>query len=287
MPNNRVFYACHAVGVGQGGPSRVSGAQSVAMSTTFDVEPVFQLGQIESVDTLQLSPSVEVTVNRVLTSGGGTIISGDFMDYVGTDDYHVCLSIGDDTSPVLSSPSTHISITGAGVSGVTYNFPVDGTFTEEVNFLARDKALGGCSVSLGAAETATVKTRQYYSSGAPSAVTSAGNLTNVSISASISRENLFRLGEYKAFHNYATLPAEITVDFEVSATSTDGIAIADYSACNGPASGGETIALDICGHTFTMEKCILSNVSYGGGDTGGGNATITFSYTTYNSLTVS
>jgi hypothetical protein len=31
----------------------------------------------------------------------------------------------------------------------------------------------------------------------------------------------------------------------------------------------------------------LTSVNYQGGDTGGGNATITFSYTTYNELTIS
>ena len=33
-------------------------------------------------------------------------------------------------------------------------------------------------------------------------------------------------------------------------------------------------------------KCRLSAVNYGGGDAGGGNATVTYSYTTYNEFTV-
>ena len=41
------------------------------------------------------------------------------------------------------------------------------------------------------------------------------------------------------------------------------------------------------GTTFDLgTKNRLSSVSYGGGDAGGGNATMTFSYTTFNQLDI-
>lgn len=285
MPNNRVFYACHAVSVGGG---FVAGAQSVGMTTTFDLEPVFQLGQLKQIDTVTLAPQVEITLTRVL-GVGGTIYSGTFEDMFEPAEETLCLSIGDDTSPLLTSASSSIYCTGAGLTGVTYNFPVDGTFTEEVTYLARGKLLSGCSVTAQeyTDDTTDVKTRQHYAGGAPAVVTAAGNLTNITISTSPGRELMYKLGEYKSFHSYPNTPAEVTVEFEVTATSTDGIEIAEVEACNSPTIPQQDISLDICGTTFTMEKCKLSNITYGGGDTGGGNSTINFTYTTYNSLEVS
>jgi hypothetical protein len=285
MPN-RIFYACQAVSVNG---AAVHGAQSVGITTTFDLEPVFQLGQVKPVDILTVTPNVELTISRALTTTNHTIWSGDFIANVGQANKEVCIAIGDDTSPLLSGGTASIYCTGAGISGVTYTFPVDGFFTEEVTFVAQHKALGGCGVSVTEDTTSKAKTRQHYSSGAPALVTNAGNLTNITISTSVGRENLFKLGQYQSYHNYANLPAEVTVEFEVSATSVDGIALGAVAACTSPTGGAfdqQNIVLNICGKTFTMEKCKLSNVTYGGGDTGGGNATINFTYTTYNNLTV-
>jgi hypothetical protein len=287
MPN-RIFYACHAVSVDG---SVVHGAQSVGITTTFDLEPVFQLGQVEALEVMSIAPNVEITVSRALTSQNATIWNGDFLTNVATANKTVCIAIGDDTAPLLTSSTAQIYCTGAGISGVTYTFPVDGVFTEEVTFVAQHKQIGGCSVSVTKDTTSKAKTRQYYSGGAPSLVTNAGNLTNITISTSVGRENLFKLGQWKSYHSYMNLPAEVTVEFEVSATSVDGIAVGtDVGACASPTGGAfdeQNIVLNICGKTFSMEKCKLSSVTYGGGDTSGGNATINFTYTTYNSLTVS
>jgi len=283
--NNRVFYACHAVAVDG---NFVPGAQSVGMTTTFNLEPVFQLGQLQQMDTLSLAPQVELTLTRVLEDSSGTIYSGKFEDMFEGADTELCLSIGDDTSPLLTVPTSNIWCTGAGLTGVTYNFPVDGVFTEELTYLARGKLLNGCSVVAEKKldSSTTVKTRQFYNGGAPALVTSAGNLTNISISTSPGRELMYKLGEYKAFHSYVNTPAEVTVEFEVTATGSDGFGIPDVESCSAPDIPSQDIVLDICGTTFTMENCKLSNITYGGGDTGGGNATITFTYITWNSLEV-
>lgn len=286
MPN-RIFYACQAVSVNN---TAVAGAQSVGITTSFDLEPVFQLGQVKPVDIMTVSPNVEITVTRALTSQNSTIWNGDFITNVGAANKNVCIAIGDDTAPLLTGGTAQIYCTGAGISGVTYTFPVDGIFTEEVTFVAQHKQVGGCSVTVTQDTTSKAKTRQHYNGGAPSIVTSAGNLTNITISTSVGRENLFRLGQWQSYHNYANLPAEVTVEFEVSATSIDGIALGTVASCTSPSGGAfdeQNISLNICGKTFSMEKCKLSNVTYGGGDTGGGNATITFTYTTFNNLTVS
>ena len=75
MANNRIFYACHNVQIH--GPSgtdavendswyTIQGAQSVGMNTSFNLEAVYQLGQLSLYDNYEETPEVEITVNKVL-----------------------------------------------------------------------------------------------------------------------------------------------------------------------------------------------------------------------------
>ena len=60
MPNNRVFYAVQAVGIAPFGSTTyatVHGLQSVGITTTFNLEQVFELGQLaiyENIETYQM-----------------------------------------------------------------------------------------------------------------------------------------------------------------------------------------------------------------------------------------
>ena len=51
MPNKRLFYATYGLGLAPTGASPtfvgVSGVQSVGLNTTFKLDPVFQLGQLD------------------------------------------------------------------------------------------------------------------------------------------------------------------------------------------------------------------------------------------------
>ena len=276
MPNKRIFYACQAVAIDG---AFVNGAQTVAVTTNFDIEPVLQLGQIDLVDALTLNPTVDVSISRILSDTNTPVWSGAFLDIIRKDDSTITLSIAD------------VHITGAGLTSISYNFSVDGVFTEEIGFSARGKDLSGGSVTAIKDVASKPKTRQFLNVSAstiPNLVTSAGNLTNITINSSIGRENILELGKYNASGSFANLPAEVNVDFEVTADTLDTVEIPTVPSCSSPTGEAfekQDIIIDVCGYTFTMENCKLSNVSYSGGDTGGGNATISFSYITFNSLT--
>ena len=288
MPNKRIFYACQAVAIDG---AFVNGAQTVAVTTNFDIEPVLQLGQIDLVDALTLNPTVDVSISRILSDTNTPVWSGAFLDNIRKDDSTITLSIGDDTSEDLTTSIADVHITGAGLTSISYNFSVDGVFTEEIGFSARGKDLSGGSVTAIKDVAAKPKTRQFLNVSAstiPNLVTSAGNLTNITINSSIGRENILELGKYNASGSFANLPAEVNVDFEVTADTLDTVEIPTVPSCSSPTGEAfekQDIIIDVCGYTFTMENCKLSNVSYSGGDTGGGNATISFSYITFNSLT--
>ena len=77
----------------------------------------------------------------------------------------------------------------------------------------------------------------------------------------------------------------MTSEFEITSTSGDFINISGNAENLG---AGEQITLvDSAGTVINLgSKNKLSSVSYSGGDTGGGNATVTFSYSTFNDLKV-
>jgi hypothetical protein len=293
---NRIFYASHGVSVGG---STVTGAQSVSVNTNFDLEQVFQLGRLAIYDNIQSDPDVEVTISKVLdggnsiynlaTTGGGTLIDN------ANDQVTIVLGIGSDTQDVLST-SAAVTMTGMYLSSVNYTLPVDGNFTEEVSFLGSSKTLSG-SVSAPAAApgVGVVARRQNLSSTSnlPSEV-EGKNISNITVSADLGREKMYKLGQFAPFHRFVNFPLEITVSFDVIATSHDGQEVIPVTEdCTGPDYSTQTIVLEICDNTgatqYTIDlgtKCVLSSVSYSGGDATGGNVTITYTYITYNDLNI-
>ena len=77
MANKRIFWACTAIGIATDNatlptspisksPVFVPGVQSVGISTTFNLEQVFELGQLEIYQDVEEVPDVEITIERVL-----------------------------------------------------------------------------------------------------------------------------------------------------------------------------------------------------------------------------
>lgn len=295
MANNRVFYASHGVSVGG---STVNGAQSVGVTTNFNLQQAFQLGQLALYDNMITDPEVQVTISKVLdgeasiwhlATGGGNLVNN------ANERTTVNIAVGDDTAASLTN-TAGIECTGMYVSSLNYTFPVDGMFTEEVTFVGNNKGLSA-TVSPPAPSGSRVARRQMWSGGTLPSQVSGKNLTNVTISADLGRESMYKLGQYAPFHRFVNFPLEVTTEFEVSATSTDGVGMdLDAVTCNsdGTLPAEQQITINICDgnsgstyYTFNMgAKNRLSSVNYNGGDTGGGNATITYSYTTYNDLDI-
>src|SRR5688572_5422627 len=70
MPDNkRVFFAIQQVGFMPEGSSTFTaahGVQSVGITTNFNLEQVFELGQLSIYDNIEQIPDVEVTMEKVL-----------------------------------------------------------------------------------------------------------------------------------------------------------------------------------------------------------------------------
>jgi hypothetical protein len=174
MPNNRVYYAIHSVAFKNndngGDPTNevlqivpgvnvvptgtrgqpvwevARGAQSVGMTTTFNFEQVYELGQLEIYEFIEAEPEIEVTVEKVLdgtkplwflaTQRGATLLTDRTADYR-TD---LAISIYSDTQTRASgTPISMVLGSGMFISSVSYTFPVDGNFTESITLVGNDK----------------------------------------------------------------------------------------------------------------------------------------------------
>lgn len=172
MPNNRVFYAIHSVAFKKNGGAPTNevltpiagvdveptgsagqpiwevarGVQSVGMTTTFNFEQVFELGQLEIYEFIEAEPAIEITIEKVIdgtkplwfmtTERGTTSLTARTANYR-TD---VAISIYSDTQTRASGlPISMVLGSGMYLSSVTYTFPVDGNFTESITLVGNDK----------------------------------------------------------------------------------------------------------------------------------------------------
>lgn len=304
--NNRIFYACHALSV-EG--TTVQGGQSVSVNTNFNLENIFQLGRLAIYDNVSLDPEVEVTINKALdghpsvwnlATGGGSLVAN------ANDQSTLRLGIGADTADFIAQPPVvpnTIVMTGCYISSLNYTFPVDGNFTEEITFIGTSKTISTGVFSaptadpLGGANPSVLRRQNFRknSSILPSEV-DGKRLSQVTISADLGREALYELGRFEPYHRFVNFPLEITAAFDVIADDHDGVEVdvSQVAECQSPSVNDEQeIVIELCDasgattYTFDLgDKCTLQSVSYSGGDTGGGNVTITYTYLTYNTLTI-
>lgn len=158
--NNRIFYACQGVAIEPMGTaagtydanSMVHGVQSVGITTSFNLEQAFELGQIEIYENIEGTPDVEVTLEKVLdgypliyhmaTKGVlGTEASG--LAARSTQRCDMRLGIFDETFNNLAAGTEAAPVevynSGMFVSSISYSLPVDGNATESVTLVGNNK----------------------------------------------------------------------------------------------------------------------------------------------------
>jgi hypothetical protein len=324
MANKRIFYASHAVAVlnETDGPyngvnNTIPGAQSVSINTNFDLAEVFQLGRLALYDNFPANPEVEVTINKVLDGrpliwNYFTGVNSKNLQEASNDTAAIVLAVGedDDADGIIGPVVSSITMTGCYVNSLNYTFPVDDNFTEELTFVGNHKVAGGTLAPPPENPDERIIRRQNFrldgdGSILPSEIVGKC-INNVTISADLGREALYCLGQYAPFHRYVNFPLEITVTFDVTQDGNIGtnlvgpdFDVENVGECQAASSIStrEPIVLAICRSTdqggveiayeFDLGSgCAIQSVSYSGGDTGGGNVTETYTYQTYNELTI-
>lgn len=342
--NQRIFYACQAVAIAPIGTQPlvanshvVHGVQSVGMTSTFTLDQVFELGQIEIYENIEEVADVEVTIEKVIDgykliydlASDGACKDGLVAASKARCDVHVGI-FDDGLSQATGLPRNVCYNSGMFISSVSYNYSVDGSATESVTLVGNDRFWNGETAGvidnaptgiwnagdptadlLGAGNEidgndtpATGVVRRVNvdisNSEIPAQVRANGgddtavglsdgaHIQSISISTDFSQENIQELGRFGPYTRYAQFPVEVTCEFEVIATSGDLISVSG----NAPNLSNEDIRIqDTAGTVINLGdsgngKNKLSSVSYSGGDTGGGNATVTFSYSNFNVMTV-
>ena len=349
MANNRVFYACQAVAIAPcfvapttSNVRLAQGVQSVGITTNFNLEQAFELGQIQIYENIEGLPDVEVTMEKVLD--GNPLLyhlaspTAETNSLVGRSTARSCISLGiyeDDKDVISGAAPTEVYMSGMYINSVSYTIPTDGNATESITLVGNHKewASNGAADNLNAnnvkllgkditqkhpaapqndggritgsgappsgiqrredvdlAHTELPASIQGASGvGAGNAKDDGGNVVvhiqNFTCSSDFSREDILELGRKAPYFRATAFPIEVTCEFEVIATSGDFIGCDEDADTN---TNEETIEFALkSGTRFNLgTKNRLSSVTYGGGDAGGGNATITYSYTNFNDLSV-
>ncbi len=229
------------------------------------------------------------------------------------------LGIWPDTVQATTGTPTHwVNCSGMYLSRFSYTIPVDGNATEEITLVGNSKIWNsGTAVSVGEFNPSTGKvptapgivrrmnvdfsntTLPTGTAGIP--IPSGRNLNrpyvqNVTISADLGREAIQEFGAMAPYFRYVRFPLEVRSEFTVNASDGDKVDANDFvgqTGCNITYSNvqDKTVKLALCAGTGTYAGSLtldlggknkLTSVNYTGGDTGGGNATITYSFQTYN-----
>jgi len=314
MANDRTFYACQAVAIGVQSPDLqgnyaeptefqfLHGVQSVGLNTNFEFENVFELGQLEIYDSVLQIPQIEVTLEKVLDNHPSVYsLVAPNQDLLEDSKNRVCLkfSIYKDTENAGESTPLHtVYCTGMYINSVSYQFPVDGNITESVTLVGNHKEWNQdvltipSDISDGESNTideplgGRVLTRKDVTS--MTLPQGSNKVQSVNISIDLGREDLLQLGQNAPYARVPNYPVEVTAEVEYLVDEntletntafnedTDEIPVRDQ-------------AISITAGSYTVDlgnKCFLNSVTYGGGDASGGNATVQYSYSTYNTFNV-
>jgi hypothetical protein len=350
MAQNRIFYAIQALGIeaaatdegleGAAAITWMKGVQSVGITTNFNLEQVFELGQLAIFENIENVPEIEVTAEKVIDGNALLYLtacpSGSQNIVAATNNKaSIYLAIYPDTQTSASGTNQvgFVWCSGMRPSNVAYTFPVEGNSTESVTFVGNDKLwvppvgsitnIGGAGIAGNAnfpdinatasyhgpqgvaanSASGTVFRRQHFA--APTGTTyasayngsylptdvinavGAGKVQNISVTADIGRENIFELGRYRPYTKFATFPIATSTEIEVVSLSGDRVSASGdgRSLINQPIqlffdNGQRTLKIDL------GNRNKLTSVNYTGGDTGGGNATTTYSYQGFNYFVV-
>ena len=329
MASKRIYYPIHSIGFANLGSPNITGSyrgakgvQSLGISTTYNLEQIYELGQLELYDQPENLPNVEVTLNKVLdgasllqhlSTPGATIstLAGRFND----NQCQAKVAYYDITqSSASGTPLAEVFMSGLYINSISFAVPVDGNCTESITLVGNDKVwnynpsgeIFTPQTKFAGSETAPaisgvarrenvrmalclwprdIRGIDANNINQPSGGSFAAHIQNVNISCNLGRTDLYELGAKRPYFRYANFPTEVTTSIEITATEV-GDNVNAYSNQDNVSNQPIKLVID-GGYIIDLgTKNKLSSVSIGGGDTGGGNVTITYNYSNSNYLTV-
>jgi hypothetical protein len=148
MANNRVYYAIQQVSFGKnssgstGVKTAAHGVQSCGITTTFNLEQVFELGQLAIYENVEGTPDIEVTMSKVADGyiplyllATSDQMNGPQLAKRCDSNTKTTVQLGIWDEAVESAgqsdaeAQTWVEMSGLYLSSVSYNFPVDDNFS--------------------------------------------------------------------------------------------------------------------------------------------------------------
>jgi hypothetical protein len=294
------------------------------MNTNFNLEKLYQLGQLDLYEAVDNNPQIEFTINKIfdgtlplfLIAMGGSDQTSTSLVKGQNNRVNLTLGIWKDTGDADGNAGTHaavsgvntLSATGLYASNFTFTFPTDGNATEETTLVGNHKVWGSGTVDGWPFDPtdpdATIHskgiTRRYKFNKDETilptgSIPSGSPLTNVTVSFDLGREPIYTLGDYEPYLRFVNFPVEVTTEITTIAMDLDAEYEMSPGAYNCSTSGSsvtinEQIKLVVCadgGETLELDlgnANRLQSINYTGGDTGGGNVQVSYSFTNSSSF---
>jgi len=123
---------------------------------------------------------------------------------------------------------------------------------------------------------------------------------SVTLSSDLGREEIRQLGQFDPYYRYITFPTEVTSEFEVVASEGDFLDASDFagaSACTSAFTqlAEKPIRIVVCSPGSAANTSLgfdlgtknkVTSVNYGGGDAGGDNVAVSYSFRNFNSFKI-
>jgi hypothetical protein len=135
--------------IGTGNVMIAHGLQSIGITTNFNLEQIFELGQLSLYENYEEVPDIEVTFEKVLDGYSlmyhlGTVqATSPTLTGRANARADVRMAVGFDTKDYMSvgvnSGVAELYCSGMYISSVSYTLGTDGNFTESTTFIGNDK----------------------------------------------------------------------------------------------------------------------------------------------------
>lgn len=161
MSNRRIYYAIQQAGIAPIGTTTfgsghvIHGLQSIGLNTRFNLEQVFEIGQVAIYSNQETIPEVEITLEKCL-DGNALIyhlstpgaLSNSITGRAGNTKAQLAMSIFADTAEAASgTPNSTVFCSGIYVQNVAYAFNVEGPSTESVTLVGNNKLWGATGIT--------------------------------------------------------------------------------------------------------------------------------------------
>ena len=281
------------------------GVQSVSIGTSFELEDVFTLGQLDAYENVEGTPEIEMTIERVLDGTKPLWLmttDSDFSTLKGrTADYKVdcAVSVFPDTQDsATGTADATVTCSGMYVTSFGLSMTTDGNFTESVSLAGNDKTWlitegtpaavfdAAAAYSATSVGSGVLRSEEFNKGGStlPTEVSADDHIQSIDISVDISREDIFELGTKKAFYRAVSFPVTVTTSFEIVTSEGDKV---EAISTGDNLTARQITILTTDGLTVNLgANNKVSSVDLSGFDAGGGNATVSLEYTNSNSITI-